>query len=315
MAEGVRMSQTGTNGMRSAGVLDYAAILFTVVAWGGSFAAIKYALPQAGPLLVIWIRLLISIPVLYVGMYLENNVRLPRKREFWALLLMGLQGFLIHMLMQTYAMKTAGAANANWIMMITPVVVAILGFIFLKEKVSGSAVFGMFLSIAGMVLVLELGTVKQESSGGFGTMGDFLILLSMLNWAVYIILSRFFLKGDMTPSFILFWEILFSFIAATPTVWLLGADFSAIKTFSVNTWLALIFLGGLCSGYVYILWFQALEILPVASVAIFQLFQPIAGAVVSYFMVGERFTIWFCVGGALIMAGVWLVNQRQGHEQ
>lgn len=305
------MLQAEAKAVRSAGVLDYAAILFCVTAWGGSFAAIKYALPQAGPLLVIWMRLLISIPVLLLGMYLEKNLRLPKKSEFWPLLLMGLHGFLIHMLMQTYAMKTAGAANANWIMMITPVVVALLGFIFLKEKVSGSAVFGMVLSIIGVSLVLALGTVTKTSSNGFGTIGDFLIMLSMLNWAVYIILSRFFLRGEMTPSFILFWEILFSFIAATPTVWLLGADFSAIKTFSVSTWLALFFLGAFCSGYVYILWFQALKILPVVSVAIFQLFQPIAGAVVSYIMVGERFTVWFYAGGALIMAGVWMVNQKQ----
>ena len=95
---------------------DYAMILATVVIWGGSFAATKLALSQAEPMVVLFLRLAIGMPVLFIGVCLEGSLRLPTKGEALTLFLMGFQGIFFHQAIQSYAMKTAGAANANWMM-------------------------------------------------------------------------------------------------------------------------------------------------------------------------------------------------------
>ena len=294
----------------NASFYSYAMILATVTIWGGSFASTKYALAQAEPMVILWLRLVIGMPILFAGLLWERSLRLPSKNEAVALFLMGFQGIFFHQAIQSYAMKTAGAANANWMMIATPALVAILGRIFLKETISGSGICGMIFAAAGVTLVIGRGTVVTANSGGFGSIGDLIMLLSVLNWAVFLIVSRRVLTKDLSPAFVIFWEMLFALIAATPFAILTGSDFSVIPSFTMGTWTALIFLGAFSSALAYIFWFKALSIFTVAKVAVFQFLQPIAGVVISYFLVGERFTPWLFVGGSMILFGVWLVNKK-----
>ena len=295
---------------RDASYYAYAMILATVTIWGGSFASTKYALAQAEPMVILWLRLIIGMPILFAGLLWERSIRLPSIKEAVALFLMGFQGIFFHQAIQSYAMKTAGAANANWMMIATPALVAILGRIFLKEKISGRGICGMILAAAGVALVIGRGTVATANSGGFGSIGDLIILLSVLNWAVFLIVSRRVLTKDLSPAFVIFWEMLFALIAATPFAIITGSDFSVIPSFTMGTWAALIFLGAFSSALAYIFWFKALSIFTVAKVAVFQFLQPIAGVVISYFLVGERFTPWLFIGGTMILCGVWLVNKK-----
>ena len=67
MADGVREDiQT-----KEASFYHYAMILATVTIWGGSFASTKYALAQAEPMIILWLRLIIGMPVLFVGLLWE----------------------------------------------------------------------------------------------------------------------------------------------------------------------------------------------------------------------------------------------------
>ena len=306
MADGVREDiQT-----KEATFYHYAMILATVTIWGGSFASTKYALAQAEPMVIMCLRLLIGMPVLLAGSLLEGSLRLPTKGEAAALFLMGFQGIFFHQTIQSYAMKTAGAANANWMMIATPALVAILGRVFLKERISSRGICGMILAALGVGLVIGRGTVVDHNAGSFGSIGDLIMLLSVLNWAVFLILSRRVLKKDLPPAFVIFWEMLFALLSAVPFTFLTGSDFSVIPSFTHGTWGALIFLGAFSSALAYILWFKALAIFTVAKVAVFQFLQPMAGVVIAYFLVGERFTPWLFVGGAMILCGVWLVNRK-----
>lgn len=291
--------------------VDYAIILLAVTIWGGSFASTKFALAQAEPMLIIWLRLLIGMPVLIAGVLFKKTLRLPTRDEFWPLILMGMQGILFHQGIQSYAMKTAGAANANWMMIAAPALVAILGRIFLKEKISKSGIFGLILSALGVMLVIGLGTIRGNAkSTGFGSVGDMIMLFSVLNWAVFLIISRRMLKTNLPSSFVIFWEMFFSLILCTPLVVVIGCDFSVIKLFTWQTWSSIVFLGAFSSALAYLLWFHALSVLPVARVVIFQFIQPLAGAVIAYYLVGERFTMWLFIGGTMILSGVWLVNRK-----
>ena len=137
---------------RDASYYAYAMILATVTIWGGSFASTKYALAQAEPMVILWLRLAIAMPVLFAWILWERSIRLPSKNEAVALFLMGFQGIFFHQAIQGYAMKTAGAANANWMMIATPALVAILGRIFLKEKIKKKKLIGLFIVLMGVFI-------------------------------------------------------------------------------------------------------------------------------------------------------------------
>ena len=101
---------------RAPRALDYAMVLCAVTIWGGSFAATKYALAQAEPSLILCLRLAMTLPVLAAGCALGRELRLPTAHEAFVLALLGFQGICFHQGIQAVAMKTAGAGNANWMM-------------------------------------------------------------------------------------------------------------------------------------------------------------------------------------------------------
>ena len=296
--------------VKEARIADYMAVVFATVFWGGSFASTKLALAQSDPLTIIWLRCGIAIPVLALGAYLQKTLRLPTRKEIVPLFAMGFQGIFFHLLIQAYAMKTSSAANANWVMVAGPALVAIFGSFFLGEKISKQGAGGLLLSVIGVTLVLAFGTVRNEAFTGFGSVGDLILIASVVNWAVFSIISRKFLQQKIQPGFAILWEMCFSFACSSLFMFMIGADFSKISGYNFATWHSIIFLGVFASALAHLFWFQGLSVLPAARVVIFQFIQPIVGIIVSYFVIGERFTPWLFAGGAMIAAGVWLVNRK-----
>lgn len=290
---------------------DFLIILAAITIWSASFAGMKVALEQAHPIIVLWMRLTISIPFLFAGSYIQKTFRFPTKRELLPLLIMSFQGIFLVLGLQSFAMKTASASTANWIIICSPAFVALLGWIFLKEKISRLGFIGLFLSAAGVMVVLRLGSVSTtSSSGSSGTIGDLLILFSALNWSIFLVFSKKVLKDDLPYSFVLFWEMFFASIYATAALFIIGSDMSVIGSFNAKTWTAVSFLGAGASAGAYFCWFHGLSVLPVSRIIAFQFLQPFAGAIVAYLLLGERFTVWLFVGGITIMYGVYLVNKR-----
>lgn len=298
------------SGQRAPRAADYAMALCAVTIWGGSFAAVKYALAQAEPSLILFIRLAMTLPVLALGCAASRELQLPSAREAALLAFLGFQGIFFHQGIQAIAMKTAGAGNANWMMVASPAAVAALGWIFLKEKLSRGAAAGLALASAGVALVLAAGTVKETAEASFGSWGDWLMLASVLNWGVFLVVSRRFLKHDMPPSFSIFWELVFAALFAFAATLAVGTDYSVVPSFTAGTWTALVFLGALSSGLAYLFWYRALSAIPVARLTVFQFLQPLAGMVISYLLIGERYTIWLALGALMITAGIWRVNKR-----
>lgn len=295
----------------SCGAFGYAAILCAVIIWGGSFAATKYALAELSPSAVLLLRFAFAVPMLAVGCAASGDMRLPTAKEAAVLFLIAFQGIFFHQGIQAFGMKTAGAGNSNWMMMAAPALVALLGRIFLGEKLTRSSAAGIFLASVGVMTVLAFGTVKETAeAGSFGTVGDYVMLFSVLNWAVFLILSRRFLRAEMTPAFAIFWELVFAFVMAALWAAAVGVDISPVRNISWQIWASLFFLGALSSGLAYLLWYRALAVMPVAKLIVFQFLQPVAGMVISYLLIGERYTVWLGLGAVLIMGGIWLVNKK-----
>ena len=289
----------------------YAAAFCTVAAWGASFAGAKVALAQAPALFVMSARFFLSFAILIVVAACRGELRLPTRRQAQVLAFLGFMGFFFHIGIQTVAMKTSGSANANWQMAAAPAIAAVLAGIFLKEKLSSRGILGIVVAFAGVAVVLGLGTAGARGFSAYNV-GDFLISVSTLNWAAFMVITRFVLKDkSYTPIFTIFWEMFFAVLLCIPTLALTHTDVSIAAGFALRTWCALGLLGFLCSGLAYVWWYYATARLPVAHVMAFQFFQPIVGAIVGYWVVGERFTPWLFIGGAMILSGVWTVNRSK----
>jgi len=248
-----------------------------------------------------------GVIILGLAVVLRKQFALPKKSEWGYFALLGFLGITFHQWLQSNGLKTSEASTTAWIVATTPVFMALLGWLILKEKLSGIKTFGIALAFVGVLLVVSDGNLASISIGKFGAPGDVLILISSVNWAVFSALSRRGLK-TYSASLMIFYVMLIGWLFTT-VLFIGGGNYVEISSLSVNGWLGVTFLGMFCSGLAYIAWYDALQALSTAETGVFLYIEPLIAMIVAFFVLGEAITIASLVGGGIILFGVWLVNK------
>jgi drug/metabolite transporter (DMT)-like permease len=283
--------------------------LFTVLVWGASFVAIKIALQYVLPITLVWMRFAFGVVFLGVAVILRRQFAWPDKKDWAYFALLGFLGITFHQWLQSTGLVTSQATTTGWIVASMPIFIAVLGWLVLKEKLSWFQGIGIFVAALGVLVVITHGHLETLVSGKFGTRGDFLILLSAPNWAIFTILSR---KGLKTypAGLMMFYVMAFGWLFSSG-LFLAGHGWVSIPLLKLDGWLAVLFLGVFCSGIAYIFWYDALKVLPVAQVGTFLYIEPVVTVIVSALLLTtDKITVASLLGGAIILLGVWLVNRK-----
>ena len=271
--------------------------------WGLSFIATKYALRELDPVLIINLRLCLAIPLLGVIAYFNNkHFGLQRKQFFLILLLASISAF--HLWIQVTGLKYTSAANTGWIIGTSPIFIAILGFLLLKEKLTKKKTGGIIISLFGLVLLISKGNLTSLSF--ISGKGDMLVLLSCLTWGFYSVVNRK-IALDYSPLISTFYMFVCMAVLTFPFN-LNFASLQSIVHLSSTGWIAILFLGIFCAGLGYVLWAQALSRMNSANVAAFLYLEPFVTVLGAWFFLGEQITGVMALSGFIIMIGVALVN-------
>ncbi len=289
-------------------LLPFLEALFAVIVWGASFIATKIAVGEISPIAVVWLRFAMGIPILLLAVVLRKQFAFPKGNEWWYFALLGFLGISFHQWLQSNGLKTAQATTTAWIVSTSPAFIAILGWMVLKEKLNLMQSSGIVLAMVGVLAVVSKGDLSTIAVGGFGSYGDFLILISAVNWAVFSILSRRGLKNHPSTR-MTFWVMTIGWLI-TSVAFLANKSYIDIPLLDTRGWIAMIFLGIFTTGFAYIAWFDALAQLPAAQTGAFLFVEPLTSMVVAAIILNEQVTLVSILGGAIILVGIWLVNRQ-----
>lgn len=288
----------------------YLKLFVTVSFWGASFIATKVAVRTLHPVEVVWARTLLGLAVMWWMLKLRGVELRWRGVPVPALVLLGFLSVFVQQVVQAYAMKFSMASTATWIIGMSSVFIALLGYLFLGERLRAIQALGIGLSFFGVALVMGRGYPGSLLGFGFSR-GDLVMLLTSLNWAVFSVLSRSFLSSRGLDGLLaIFYVMAFGFLfesAALPLFarWDLLARLSEPRVAS-----SILFLGVCCTGLAYAFWYDGLGALSAYRVGVFMYLQPLVGTVLSYRLLGERMSPWSLLGGAMILLGVYMVNRK-----
>jgi drug/metabolite transporter (DMT)-like permease len=294
--------------MSNSKLFIYGEALFAVFVWGASFIATKIVLHDISPITVVWVRFSMGVIILGVTVVLRKQFSLLHRNEWLYFALLGFLGITFHQWLQSNALETSEASTTAWIVSTTPVFMALLGWVVLREKLPWLKIAGILLAFVGVLLVVYDGNLGAISLRSFGKPGDILVLISAINWAVFSVLSRRGLKA-YPATLMMFYVMCFGWVF-TSILFVATSNISEIGKLTVNGWLAITFLGIFCSGLAYIAWYDALKALTTAQTGVFLYIEPLVAVVVAFFVLGEAITLASLVGGAVILFGVWLVNRN-----
>jgi drug/metabolite transporter (DMT)-like permease len=294
-------------------IIALAKVTFAVLVWGASFVATKVALRDVSPVTVVWLRFAMGVAILGLAVALRRQFALPRREDLAYFALLGFIGITFHQWLQSTGLLTAQASTTAWIVATTPVFMALLGWLLLKERLGWVKAGGIALAALGVLLVVSKGDWSAMSSGQFGTAGDFLILISAPNWAVFSVISRRGLQSHPAAR-MMFYVMGFGWLF-TSVLLFTGPGLSEIGQLQIGSWLGLGFLGIFCSGLAYIFWYDGLQAVPAAQMGAFLYLEPLVAVVVAAIVLNEPLLLASVIGGGIILAGVWIVNRPDTKER
>jgi len=288
--------------------MRYIKAVLAVAAWGASFVATKIALRDFTPIALVWARFTIGVLILGIIVLARGQLRPISRSEFAYFLLLGFLGITFHQWLQSNALRTSQATTAGWIIATIPLFIAVLGRLFLRERLGWPGVVGILIACFGVLLVIAKGNLRAIAIEWEGTPGDKLMVISAVNWAVFSVLSRRGLKRNQ-PAFQMFYVMLLGWLLTTALF--AAGGFHGIGHLSGPGIGALLFLGIACSGLAFIFWYDALEQLDASHLGVFHYLGPLFTVVTAAVVLHERISPGTMAGGAIILLGVWLVNRER----
>lgn len=277
------------------------AILF----WGASFIATKIALREAHPATIILLRFVLGATVLWLALARGRMLHRLGTRDVVYLAILGFIAVPLHQALQAIGLLYTTASSMGWIIALIPVFTAILAWLFLGEPMSARKVIGSILAFSGAVFVVSRGVLSLDTLRLPSTFGDVLAVLSALNWAIFQVASKPLLRR-LEPTLAMAYVMLLGGIVilpfTTPQAW------SDLPRLTLDSWLALLFLGIFCSGLGYLIWYDALSKIDASQLSSLSYIQPLITLLIAAMLLGEAITPAIVLGGAVILLGVYLVN-------
>jgi len=213
---------------------------------------------------------------------------------------------VFHLWIQVTGLKFTTASNTGWIIGTAPIFMAILGLIFFKEKLNALKIIGIITATFGLLLLVGKGDLSNIDL--IKNKGDLLVLSSSFTWGIYSMVNKKISLNYPPLMTILYLFIMMAIIIIPFTV--SASSINSVKNLSGLGWIAILFLGLLCSGVSYVIWAYTLREMESAKVGAYLYFEPFVTVLTAWIFLREDITLLMILSGLIITAGVFLVNKE-----
>lgn len=158
----------------------------------------------------------IGAAVIFWGISLFMPKEKVAAKDLFVIMVGGLTGFLVSQTFTAWAIDFSTPTYVSLIGTLTPVMTMVCAALFIGERTSAKAILGVVVGIIGAVLIVVMNW--QGGAGKNDVLGIGFALLSLLTWAIYLIITR---KVSARYSAVtqMKWIFLVSGIAVFPFSW------------------------------------------------------------------------------------------------
>lgn len=195
------------------------------------------------------------------------------------------------------------ATNMSFVIAATPATTFILSWFFLGTKESFPKIFGMVISLGGMLVIVFKGSVNNLFSLTINT-GDLLTFTAVVSWSVYSVLFKY-MKLKIDPVAFLTITIMAGLPFILPFyMWELSEY--GLFTVNIRNMSIILFLGIFPSIVSYLCWNEGVKRAGPNMASIFLYLIPVIASVIAFFFLGEKIHFYHIAGGLLILVGLIL---------
>jgi drug/metabolite transporter (DMT)-like permease len=220
------------------------------------------------------------------------------------LLLQALFGVFFYRIFTFWGLQYTTAANSGLITSSSPVIVALLAFFFLKERLSRQRILGIFFVVIGLFIINLYPFFNGETDGSTSIKGNVLILLAVFCEALFSIMSKVACK----PVSALYRTAIITFYAFLLLLPFsiydgLYYDWTRINSSSI---FCVFYYGVFVSFLSYVLWFKGIERVQASSSAVFTSIVPVSSIILSALVLNDSILFVHIIGLICIISGIFV---------
>jgi len=266
-----------------------------------SWASILIRLAESEPTTIAFFRMFFSSLMILIAVPFYKGGWYEKRTDFWISALSGI--FLgLHFYTWIASLKFTSISSSVALVTTQPVFVAILGYIFLKERIGGIGICAVIMAIIGSYFIAR-GDFAIDS---VHLKGDILAIAGALTAAAYLFIGRFVRRRvNLMPYVVTVYSI------ASIVILILGLLTGTFKAPSVKIDYLIFFLLALGPTILgHNLYNFALRHLPVFPVGMSIIGEPVLATIWGIIILGENPIFTTIIGGVIIILAVAMVFAR-----
>jgi len=285
-----------------------------IVVWAFAFPFIKIGLSELSFVNLTIMRFFIVCIVLLTIILLQpKRFSKLQKKDIIPIFLLGFFGVMVYHLGLNYSEQFISPGAASLIVATSPIQIVILATIFLKEKLTLKKNLGIILALSG-VIIISLWGEKDVSLELKYVSAALAVFIAAVMTALYTVAGKRLLERYSGLSLTTYAMLLGS-IGLIP---FLLPDFSifgqALKM-SLTAWFAVIFLGVFSTVIGYVIWYVVLKAKTASEVSVYLYVVPVLSTIISYVLFKDEITLFFILGGLLVIIGLVIVNMNKNKQK
>ncbi len=256
------------------------------------------------------LRMLFAFPFYFlIAWFLLANKK-PAARKFnprilFGILITGFLGYYLAAYLDIWGLQYISAQLERMTLFVYPTIVAVLGFIFFKQRISRNIIIAMLLTYLGVAVMYY-----QESAfvGDQTAKGMILVGFSAISFALYLVLSKNYIQrigSRLFTSLAMLSSSLFIFIHFMMTGTL--SDLSV----SAELYFIIVIVAIPCTVIPSFMISEAIARIGPAKTSIANSSGPMVTLIAAVSILGEPFSLIYIAGMGLIMFGVYLLTKRE----
>lgn len=287
-------------------ILAHTVAVVTVACWGCTFVNTKYLLRSGlEPEEIFLVRFLLAY--LCIWWISPKTLFCANWKDELMMLVLGVTGGSMYFLTENSAVGLTYVNNVAFIVCTAPLITTVLAIAFLKHaKASPRLIIGSLIALTGVGAVIFNGHFVLHLSPA----GDALALSAAICWSVYSLVMK---KASRKYSSIFITRKVFFYgiLTILPVFIFRHWSFPLSRFGETEVWANLLFLGVIASFLCFWSWNWVIRKIGALKSSNYIYLNPITTVMASALFLNEPLTTIACIGGVLILIGVFLSNQAK----
>ena len=280
--------------------------------WGSTFIFTKLLLLGGMTAAQIFVLRFVIAYVLLLAYSLYKGVRLfaTSWRHELLMAVLGVVGGSLYFLTENNAMNYTTTTNTSIIVSLCPLFAsALIGIVYKSQRLNRIQTISTLMAAAGMAVVVLNGHFVLHLS----PLGDCLAFMACLCWAFYSLLM--IPAGKRYNTVFITRKVFFYGLVSMIPYFMVYPGLGVDIVLSQPKLLAnLLFLGCVASMGCFLAWNWVLKKLGAVIVTNYVYFNPVVTVIFAWAILSEQITLYFVLGTALILVGMYLADKRNSNQ-